>query len=128
MGVRGGTLPGTIERTVRSYIAEYISGADIDAHFDELADVTVNVIAPVRTLAEKLALLHHAGIMALAGDDGLLSKSGRHFYDVHQLLTAADVVQTLEGLTTLEEIDFTIESVARAVERLRTQGVAWSPG
>ena len=60
MGVRGGTLPGTVERTVRSYIAEYISGADIDADFDELADVTVNVIAPGRTLAEKLALLHHA--------------------------------------------------------------------
>jgi Nucleotidyl transferase AbiEii toxin, Type IV TA system len=104
MGVRGGTLPGTVERTVRSYIAEYIRGADIDAHFDELADVTVNVIAPVRTLAEKLALLHHAGTVALAGDDSLVSEGGRHFYDVHQLLTDPDVIQTLENLTTLEEI------------------------
>jgi hypothetical protein len=110
MGIRGGTFPGTVERTVRSYIAEYISQASIDADFEELADVTVNVIAPVRTLAEKLALLHHAGTMAIGGDDSLLSESGRHFYDVHQLLTDAGVVQTLENLTTLQEIAIDVDS------------------
>jgi nucleotidyltransferase AbiEii toxin of type IV toxin-antitoxin system len=110
MGVRGGTLPGAVERTVRSYVAEFVSEAGIDADFEELADVTVNVIAPVRTLAEKLALLHHAGTVALAADGSLLSKSGRHFYDVHQLLTATDVMQTLEDLTTLEEIAADVDS------------------
>ena len=34
----------------------------------------------------------------------------------------------LGRFTTLEEIDFAIESVAKAVERLRSQGVAWTPG
>ena len=110
MGVRGGTFPGTVERTIRSYLAEYISQAGIDADFEELTDVTVNVIAPVRTLAEKLALLHHAGTMAIGGDDSLLSESGRHFYDVHQLLTDAGVVQTLEDLTTLDEIAADVDS------------------
>ncbi len=33
----------------------------------------------------------------------------------------------LGRFTTSEEIDFAIESVARAVERLRSQGVAWTP-
>jgi cysteine desulfurase len=34
----------------------------------------------------------------------------------------------LGRFTTLEEIEFAIESVAKAVERLRSQGVAWTPG
>ncbi len=34
----------------------------------------------------------------------------------------------LGRFTTVEEIDFAIDSVAKAVERLRTQGVAWTPG
>ena len=50
------------------------------------------------------------GIMALVGDGSLLSKSGRHFHDVHQLLTAADVVQTLGDLTTLEEVAADVDS------------------
>jgi cysteine desulfurase len=34
----------------------------------------------------------------------------------------------LGRFTTLEEIEFAIDSVARSVERLRSQGVAWTPG
>ena len=34
----------------------------------------------------------------------------------------------LGRFTTEEEIDFAAEAVATAVERLRSQGVAWSPG
>jgi cysteine desulfurase len=34
----------------------------------------------------------------------------------------------LGRFTTAEEIEFAIDSVAKAVERLRTQGVAWTPG
>jgi cysteine desulfurase len=34
----------------------------------------------------------------------------------------------LGRFTTIEEVDFAIESVAKAVARLRSQGVAWTPG
>jgi hypothetical protein len=91
MGRRGGTLPGTQRRTVVSYIAQHIAAQSIKADYMELVPVEVDVIAPVRTLAEKLALLHHAGHMAMIGDKALLTKVGRHIYDVHQLLDSQDV-------------------------------------
>ena len=34
----------------------------------------------------------------------------------------------LGRFTTEDEVDFAAESVAAAVDRLRSQGVAWSPG
>jgi len=40
---------------------------DPDTKFEELAQVEVEALSPVRTLVEKLALLHHAGVKALAG-------------------------------------------------------------
>jgi Nucleotidyl transferase AbiEii toxin, Type IV TA system len=95
MGIRGGTIPGTQRRTVASYIAQHIAAQGIEADYLELAPIEVEVIAPVRTLAEKLALLHHAGHMATLGDTALLTKAGRHIYDVHQLLNSQDVQAAL---------------------------------
>jgi len=95
MGIRGGILRGTQRRTVASYVAEYIAATRLDADYDELARVEVDVIAPVRTLAEKLALLHHAGCMALQGNPGPLQRAGRHFYDIHELLRSPDVMAAL---------------------------------
>ncbi len=57
-------MPGTQRRTITSYIADYLVAARIDVDYQELKPVQVDVIAPVRTLAEKLALLHHAGVQA----------------------------------------------------------------
>jgi len=104
MGVRGGILPGTVRRTVRSYIADYVERAGVDAEFDDLTPVDVEVIAPVRTLAEKLALLHHAGTSAAAGAERALGGAGRHFYDVYRLLSDAGVVAELETETSIREI------------------------
>lgn len=86
MGIRGGTMPGARQQTIRSYIADYLAATGIAADFDELAAVEVDTIAPVRTLAEKLALLHHAGRLAEQGETTPLRKAGRHFYDIHQIL------------------------------------------
>ena len=55
MGIRGGTLPGVVHGTVRSYIAQYVASVGVDADFEELLPVEVEAIAPVRTLAEKVA-------------------------------------------------------------------------
>jgi hypothetical protein len=95
MGVRGGTMPGTQLRKIQSYIADYIAAEGIDADYAELASFEVEVIAPVRTLAEKVALLHHAGHLAADGKTESLQKAGRHLYDVDQLLHSAEVVETL---------------------------------
>jgi hypothetical protein len=96
MGVRGGTIPGTQRCSVLSYIAEYVRQHDIDASFDDLAPVQLEVLAPVRTLAEKLALLHHAGTRAQAGDSSALMGAGRHMYDVYRLLSDPEVCDVLE--------------------------------
>jgi hypothetical protein len=95
MGIRGGTLPGTQLRTISSYIADHIAAAGIEADFEELAPVEVDVISPVRTLAEKLALLHDAGRRAAQGNFEPLGQAGRHFYDIHQLLKSQDVTAAL---------------------------------
>jgi hypothetical protein len=95
MGIRGGTMPGTQFRSITSYIADYITAAGIEADFEELAPVGVDVIAPVRTLAEKLALLHDAGRLAAQGNGTALRQAGRHFYDVHQLLKSQDAIAAL---------------------------------
>jgi hypothetical protein len=95
MGIRGGTMPGTQRRTVNSYIAEYIASDSLEANYDELAPVEVDVIAPVRTLAEKLALVHHAGKVAEAGNTTLLIAAGRHYYDIYQLLGDDEVIGAL---------------------------------
>jgi hypothetical protein len=97
MGIRGGTLPGTQRCTISSYIADYIRTSGIEADYEDLAPVEVEVIAPVRTLAEKLALLHHAGHLAAQGDTGPLQRGGRHIYDIHQLLSSLDVIAALSA-------------------------------
>ena len=95
MGIRGGTLPGTQFRSISSYIADYITAAGIEADFEELGPVGIDVIAPIRTLAEKLALLHDAGRLAAQGNGKSLGQAGRHFYDIHQLLKSQDVIASL---------------------------------
>ena len=97
MGIRGGTLPGTQRRTITSYIADYLAAVGIDADYQELDPVHVEVIAPVRTLAEKLALLHHAGVQATRASTQALQRASRHFFDVYQLLGSADVISALSA-------------------------------
>jgi predicted nucleotidyltransferase component of viral defense system len=110
MGVRGGILPGTVQRTVRSYISEYVQDHGIDADFEELAEVEASVIAPARTLAEKLALLHHAGTEAVKGNRVPLGTAGRHFYDVYRLLSDDTVIEVLKSQTTMTEIAADVEA------------------
>ena len=115
MGIRGGTLPGTVMCVVRSYIAEYIDQVGIDAEFDELAPVEVGVIAPVRTLAEKLALLHHAGVLAASGSTKTLDAAGRHIYDIYRLLSDDGVIATL-NITGSQMTDLAPDVDAKSAE------------
>ena len=102
MGSRGGTHPHH-PHELRSMVAEYAQGTlgETDNTWEEWAPVTVEVLAPERTLIEKLAILHDLSSRAAAGDNDARTKmgrAGRHLYDVHQLLRSDPVRQALTDL------------------------------
>ena len=97
MGSRGGAHP-TTQHNLRSLIADHaINNLGEDEHvWDEFEAVTVSVLAPERTLLEKLALLHDAASRYPDEEARLrLLKGGRHLYDVHRLFSSEDVLTAL---------------------------------
>jgi len=84
LGTRGGAL-GATPATIRSLIAEHV---DEIAGELEASPVEVRVLAPWRTLVEKLVLLHTAHS---ADDRTAAVRGARHFYDIHQLLARPEV-------------------------------------
>jgi hypothetical protein len=99
MGSRGGSFP-YLAHDLRSMIAHHaiaeMGGQEDD--WDEFIPVGVQVLAPERTLLEKLALLHDGASRypdAKARDK--LLAGGRHLYDVHRLLTFVSVTDSLRA-------------------------------
>lgn len=84
LGTRGGAL-GSTRAIVRSLIAEHVEEISGEP---EAVPVEVRVLAPWRTLAEKLVLLHTAH--SEPGPAAAV-KGARHFYDVHRLLNRPEV-------------------------------------
>ena len=98
MGYRGGPSPNQV-MDVTSYIARH-AALRFDAGpetFDEFAVVRVAVLAPVRTLVEKLMCLHTAAGRAESGDVVELCRGVRHYYDIRQLLSADAVTAEIAG-------------------------------
>jgi hypothetical protein len=100
MGSRGGTFP-TRQHRIRSLIADFAIdrlGDTVDT-LEEFAPFPVEVLAPERTLFEKLAALHDGA--SRAPDDSalaVLQRNARHLYDVHCLLIDEQVVGGLDAL------------------------------
>lgn len=102
MGTRGGTFP-TRRHQIRSLLADFA----ID-HFDDSTDTwaefspfAVEVLAPERTLFEKLSALHDGAARAPdAAAIASLQRNARHLYDIHCLLRDEQVVATLNALGT----------------------------
>jgi hypothetical protein len=61
------------------------------------APVTIEVVAPVRTLVEKLCLVHDAACNAADGQPEKVARTGRHFYDIQRLLANQQVRPALEA-------------------------------
>lgn len=108
MGTRGGTFP-TEGHSIRSLAAEYAleTLGDDESVYPEFLPVPVQVLAPERTLLEKLALVHDA-VTRLPEESAhaALLRGGRHFYDIHCLLNDERVLAALtaagrEGVTGL---------------------------
>ncbi|WP_063043772.1 nucleotidyl transferase AbiEii/AbiGii toxin family protein [Nocardia pseudovaccinii] len=102
MGTRGGTFP-TRRHEIRSLVADFAI-----KHFGDTADTwaefnqfTVEVLAPERTLFEKLAALHD-GVSRAPEEKALaaLQRNARHLYDIHCLLSDAQVLAALNALGT----------------------------
>ena len=93
MGSRGGPWPS--ERLpVRSLMSQ-VAGDTDPAAIDDYSDLgvfQVTVLAPERTLAEKLAFLHHRASVA---DHVALRNGARHLYDTAMLLSSARVNEAL---------------------------------
>lgn len=97
MGSRGGPYP-TQRHDLRSLVANHAIGTlgDHEDMWDEFAAVPVSVLAPERTLLEKLALLHDgASRFPDPAARAKLLQGGRHLYDIHQLLGSREVIAAL---------------------------------
>lgn len=86
LGSRGGALPATplpISSLIAQHASDQIAGAP------EAEAVLVRVLAPWRTLVEKVVLLHTAHT---ASDPDAAIRGARHYYDLHQLLVRPEIL------------------------------------
>ena len=121
MGSRGGTHP--VSRIpFRSMVAIYADEVlgEPASVWEEFAPFDVRVLAPERTLLEKLAAVHAA---ASASDTNAILKAGRHFYDIERLLDAPLVTDALDALGPEG-----VCALAADIDRhSQSAGFAWSP-
>lgn len=82
LGARGGTLPAKT-LSIGSLISQYGPSLGIESSYEEASPFDFRVLEPVRTLVEKLMILHHA---AIAGNEHEHARHARHYYDVWCLL------------------------------------------
>lgn len=131
LGSRGGTQPFAVH-SYRSLVAEHAitALAESEATWEEFAAFSVNVLAPERTLFEKLAAVHDAA--SRAGGDALL-KQGRHFYDIHCLLQDEKVTDAIEALGSegvralVDDIDSQSAAAGFSSTPRPIEGYAYSP-
>src|SRR5208283_3674731 len=90
------------------------AGTDL-SEFVDLEPFEVAVLHPGRTLLEKLVLIHDLAQQLAAAPDTLIDRrSGRHFYDVYQLLGDHRVLDLLSDRSQTEEVLSSIEEINRA--------------
>lgn len=97
--VRMGTPSPNARHELRSMLAEFtaFTGELALGDFEELAPFEMDVLAPERTLVDKLCILHDLGCQMAEDSEAGPGYHARHFYDVYQLLSDRAVMQTLEA-------------------------------
>jgi len=115
MGVRGGPHPYALV-PISSLLGDVLEAAGTD--LDELGDLEpfeVAVLHPGRTLLEKLVLIHAlAQQLSPDADASIDRRSGRHFYDVYQLLGDRRVLDLLADRDQTEQVMRSVEEINRA--------------
>jgi predicted nucleotidyltransferase component of viral defense system len=115
MGVRGGPHPHA-PAPISSLLGDVLEAAGTDLReFDDLKPFEVAVLHPGRTLLEKLVLIHAlAQKLAASADASIDRRSGRHFYDVYQLLGDRQVLDLLADRDQTEQVMRSVEEINRA--------------
>lgn len=135
MGVRGGQHPHE-SVPIRCLLGDILdaNGTEL-GEFADLEPFEVLVLHPARTLLEKLVHIH-ALAQDLAADRARRPnhRSGRHFYDVFQLLAEDRVLDLLADREQVEQVIRSIEAITRehfggsdATESRPADGFATSP-
>ena len=121
LGSRGGTYPAG-PHAYLSMVADYATShlGEAEDTWEEFAAFEVNVLAPERTLLEKIAAVHDA---AVRNETATLLKHGRHFYDIDRLLNTPSVTDALDALGP--------DGSAELIEDINTHSAdadfSWSP-
>ena len=120
LGARGGAMP-IDKRQVTSLISDHSETLGLDLDPDESESVELLVLQPVRTLVEKLIIVHHA---AVNGDEAERKRHARHYYDIWCLLndpgTRTALGDTPIDVLSREVVTFTRD--ARLEPSLRPKG------
>jgi hypothetical protein len=114
MGVRGGHHPRE-SAAVSCLLGDVLAEAGTDLReFADLEPFEVVVLHPGRTLLEKLVYIHAVG-QQLAADSARRPdrRSGRHFYDVFQLLGDSRVLDLLSDREEFGRVIASIEDIDR---------------
>ncbi len=118
MGCRGGPTPNQqchVESLMAAAAESVTAGSRSD--YVDLDAFEVTVLAPQRTLAEKLAFVHHR---ASIRDLDALRRGARHLYDIYRLLHHASTLVALrDGVMT--------EMMVDVDERSRAAGWGYTP-
>lgn len=82
---------------IQSLLADYAAatGALPLSEFAELEPFDIDVLAPERTLVDKLCILHAAGTKFAADPGWEMRQLARHYYDVYCLLDSPSVQESL---------------------------------
>lgn len=135
MGVRGGSHPHELV-PIGSLLSDVLIDAGTElGEFEDLVAFEVHVLHPARTLLEKLVHIH-AMALKLSADDTERppSRSGRHLYDVFQLLgddrvlhLLADRVQVMEVIKSIDQITHRYFASSAGKSTRPPEGFASSP-
>jgi hypothetical protein len=121
VGSRGAPMPAH-DRSLRSFVAEYLFDNELasEDEYMEIAPFTAHILAPERTLIEKLALLATLDQNFRQGNANVFAAKGRHLYDVHQLLGDSRVLAALDAMGS--------EGIAAVAEdvRARSDNGGWA--
>jgi Nucleotidyl transferase AbiEii toxin, Type IV TA system len=112
MGVRGGPDPHA-PVPISSLLGDALeaAGTDLD-DFDDLRPFDLPVLHPGRTLLEKLVLTHAlAQQLAASSPAPIDGRSGRHFYDVYQLLGDQGVLNLLADRDQSDQVLRSVEEI-----------------
>lgn len=89
---RMGNPEPNVPQRLTSLLAEFAAHTNLDADFAEFDEVHIDVLAPYRTLVEKLCAMEGC---ATQGRAEPFTTMARHFYDIYRLLDADFVRDSL---------------------------------